>query len=72
MDNLSQNIQELGHGKTDEENNDEANGQVELNKRILGRADDFGDGDGSMGNHSCSVCDNSGVAFIMWSHVETH
>lgn len=49
MENLAQNIQELGQGKTDEEKKDEANGQLEINNDFWAElfSDDFGDGDGS-------------------------
>ncbi|XBJ20003.1 hypothetical protein VPH35_010897 [Triticum aestivum] len=49
MENLAQNIQELGQGKTDEEKKDEANGQLDINNDFWAElfSDDFGDGDGS-------------------------
>lgn len=48
MENLAQNIQELGQSKTDEEKKDEANGQL-INNDFWAElfSDDFGDGDGS-------------------------
>ena len=49
MENLAQNIQELGQGKTDEEKKDEANGQLDINSDFWAElfSDDFGDEDGS-------------------------
>ncbi|KAE8794896.1 heat shock factor A2c [Hordeum vulgare] len=49
LENLAQNIQDLGQGKTDEGKKDEDNGQVELNNEFWAElfSDDFGDGDGS-------------------------
>lgn len=48
LENLAQNIQELGKGKRDEEKMDQANGQVELNNEFWAElfSDDFGDGSG--------------------------
>lgn len=48
LENLAQNIQDLGKGKRDEENMDQSNGQVELNNEFWAElfSDDFGDGSG--------------------------
>jgi len=48
LENLAQNIQELGKGKRDEEKMVQANGQVELNNEFWAElfSDDFGDGSG--------------------------
>ncbi|CAM0874769.1 unnamed protein product [Alopecurus aequalis] len=48
LENLAQNIQDLGNGKRDEENMDQSNGQLELNNEFWAElfSDDFGDGSG--------------------------